>query len=413
MDELQSAYKKCHSTTTALINIVDDIYKAIDNSEITILILLDYSKAFDCANHRLILAKLKALGFHSDALAWIVSYLTDRAQKVKTNIGESRWVTLKNGVPQGSVLGPLLFTVLLYDVKRVIKHGKYHIYADDTQLYYKCKLGGIVNLINKINHDLSGVEQFSAKNCLKLNTTKSNFIIIGSHFNLEKLKNISFPPLIINNKIIERKSHVKNLGITFDEVLSWTKHVNLVVGKAYGKLKQGYKFKKFLSEEAKINLCEYYVLSQFNYCDVVYQNISDILKQKIQKVQNNCFRFIFGLRKYDHISDCFKTLDTLNMEGRRILHGLTLMFKIKKGLAPCYLGKRILLHSDNHKYDTRHKHNIVTERCFTAKRKKSFFPTFITLYNALSKVVGFDNITVFTFKRRIKKYLKSLNNDYA
>ena len=409
-DILQSAYKQFHSTTTALINIVDDIYKALDKSELTILILLDYSKAFDCANHRLILAKLKALGFHDDALAWILSYLTDRTQKVKTNTGESRWVTLKNGVPQGSVLGPLLFTVLVSDVKKVIEHGKYHLYADDTQLYYNGKVNDVVNLIDKINHDLAMVEQFSKNNCLKLNTTKSNFIIIGSSSNLVKLKKIYIPPLIINNKIIERKMHVRNLGITFDEVLSWTKHVNILVGKAYGKLKQGYRFRKFLSQEAKINLCEYYVLSQFNYCDVVYQNISDFLKLKIQKVQNNCFRFIFGLRKYDHISDCFQTLDTLNMEERRILHGLTLMHKINKKLAPRYLCDRIVHHSDNHKYNTRFKDNLVTERCWTSKRKNSFFSKFVLLYNNLSIEVGFNDITLSTFKKRIKKYLKTHKN---
>lgn len=409
-DNLQSAYKKYHSTTTALLNIVDDIYKGLDKSEITILILLDYSKAFDCANHRLILAKLKSLGFHNDALAWIVSYLTDRKQMVKTNSGESRWVILKNGVPQGSVLGPLLFTVLVSDVKKVINHGKYHLYADDTQLYYSCKVNDIVNVVNNINSDLAGVETFSKKNCLMLNTSKSNYIIIGSNINLVKLKKISFPNLIINGKIIERKIHVKNLGITFDEVLSWTKHVNLSIGKAYGKLKQVYRFKKFLSSEAKINVCECYVLSHFNYGDIIYQNMSDFLKRKIQKVQNNCFRFIFGRRKYDHISDCAQVLNTLNMEDRRILHSLTLIHKINENKAPDYLCKRILHNTDYHKYNTRYKNNIVTQRCWTSKRQKSFFPHFTKIYNDLSKEIGFKDITIETFKKRVKKYLKSQRN---
>jgi len=115
-DNLQSAYKPSHSTVTALLNVTDDIYECLENSELVFLVLLDYSKAFDCANHRLILAKLKAAGFRDDSLAWILSYLNGRRQKVTTNLGESSWTGMLNGVPQGSVLGPLLFTVLVSDL---------------------------------------------------------------------------------------------------------------------------------------------------------------------------------------------------------------------------------------------------------------------------------------------------------
>ena len=215
---------------------------------------------------------------------------------------------------------------------------------------------------------------------------------------------------MIDNKVIERKTHVKNLGITFDEVLSWTKHVNILVGKAYGKLKLAYRSKKNLSRDAKINLCEYYVLSHFNYCDVVYQNMSDLLKLKIQNVQHSCFRFIFDRRKYDHISDCFLKLDTLNMEQRRILHGLTLMYKINKKLAPSYLCDRIAHHTEIHNYNTRRKLNIVPERCISTKRKNSFFSKFIILYNGLPKKDDFNDITLLTFKKRTKEYLKSVKD---
>ena len=101
--------------------------------------------------------------------------------------------------------------------------------------------------------------------------------------------------------------------------------------------------------------------------------MSDILKRKIQKVQNSCFRFIFGLRKYDHISHCLTKLDTLNMEERRLLHGLCLMYKINRNVAPRYLCERIMLHSDNHTYNTRYRNNIIPQRCSTVKRKNAFF----------------------------------------
>ena len=260
----------------------DDIYECLENSELVFLVLLDYSKAFDCANHRLIIAKLKAAGFRDDALELVTSYLKDRRQKVITNEGESSWSEVFNGVPQGSVLGPLLFTVLVSDLSDAIKRGRYHMYADDTQLYYSCKLENVNSTISDINSDLDRISKFSKTNCLKLNAAKSKFIIIGSRHNLKQLKNTLLDPIKIDNKIIEREYEAKNLGITFDEELTWTRHVNLSIAKAYGKLKHGYRFRNFLNESSKFKLSETYILSQLNYGDVILQNLTVALQKKFK-----------------------------------------------------------------------------------------------------------------------------------
>ena len=409
LDKLQSAYKKFHSTNTALLNITDDIYQAMDKSQITILILLDYSKAFDCANHRLILAKLKAAGFQDEALSWILSYLLDRKQKVRTEFGESRWINIKNGVPQGSILGPLLFLVLVSDLYKSISNGHYHMYADDTQLYYHCKVNEVSSVITKINTDLQNVQLFSNNNCLKLNTGKSNFIVIGSRQNLKKpeLSEKNLPPVLLNNEIIERKYHVKNLGVIFDQFFSWQNHVNKIISSAYFKLRQVYRFKNFLSQESKVSVCETYVLCHLNYCDSVFYNITEFLKHKIQKVQNTCVRFIFSLRKYDHISSSLKSLDMLNMEDRRTLHGLTLMRKIKDKIAPVYLIERITLHENLHCYKTRHRNSIAIDKSKGALRQKSFFLFFSKLYNEITKNPKFLNKSLKTFQLHIKNHLKS------
>ena len=296
--------------------------------------MLDNSKAFDCANHRLILAKLKAAGFRNDSLQWIFSYLNGRHQKVSTSLGESSWCEVLNGVPQGSVLGPLLFTVLVSDLRDVIKRGRYHLYADDTQLYYSCNYENVNLTIKDINSDLERISTFSKKNCLKLNAEKSKFIIIGSRHNLKQIKNIQMDPIKIDNDIIEREYEARNLGVTIDEELTWIRHVNLCIAKAYGKLKHAFRFKNFLNQSSRLNLIETYILSQFNYGDIVLQNLSEQLQNKIQKIQNRCVRFAFGLRKYDHISAFIKNKKILNMKNRRLLHSLVLMFKIKNQKAP-------------------------------------------------------------------------------
>ena len=407
LDKHQSAYKRNHSTLTALLNICDDIYDALENTEVTILVLLDYSKAFDCANHQLILAKLQKYGFHKDALKWMQSYLTNRSQKVCTEEDSSPWKCMINGVPQGSILGPLLFTILISDIKLVIKNGKYHLYADDTQLYYKCKVNNISETIKKINSDLDGISDFSTRNCLKLNNDKSNYIIIGSHQNLVKLSKMTLPPVKIGNIPIERKNQVKNLGVIFDDTLSWDKHINKTIGKAYGKFKQVCRFKKFLSQDVKLNIGEMYIMSQFNYCDSLFLNASKILKNKIQKVQNNCLRFALNLRKYDHITTHRKHLGLLNMDDRRLLHSLTLMHKIVKKVAPSYLSNRIIQHADIHDHNTRNRLALAINNIRTAKKSNSFFGSIQKRYNTLSNNSDISHLTVETFKTKCKKHLQS------
>ena len=140
------------------------------------------------------------------------------------------------------------------------------MYADDTQIYYHCKWSQVANVIPKINQDLDQIVNFSTNNCLKLNADKSYFIIIGSKPNMKKLKDTILPPVLLDNDIIECKSCVKNVGVMFDENLSWNSHVNKMISTAYFKLKHSFRFKNFLTQQSKITVCEGYVLSHFNYC---------------------------------------------------------------------------------------------------------------------------------------------------
>ena len=366
---------------------------------------MDYSKAFDCANHRLILAKLKAAGFRGDSLSWVFSYLNGRRQKVVTGETESSWEDVFNGVPQGSVLGPLLFTVLVSDLKDAIKRGRYHMYADDTQLYYTCKCEDANETIDHINNDLGRVSTFSKSNCLKLNAEKSKYIIIGSRHNFKKLKDIQLNEIKIDNKTIEREYEAKNLGIVFDEELSWTRHVNLCTATAYGKLKHAYRFKNFLNENSKQKIIETYVLSQFNYGDIILQNLSEQLKNKIQKIQNRCVRYAFGLRKYDHISAFIKGKKILNMSNRRLLHNLTLMFKIKNKNAPNYLCNRIQNFAATHHHLTRNRLDINPPFARSKIRNMSYFINISKKYNIISRKIEVNNISLYTFKKRCREYL--------
>ena len=407
LDKFQSAYKEKHSTTTALVEITDHIFKAMDNSEITILVLLDYSKAFDCANHKLILAKLKSFGFNKSSLNWINSYLSNRSQQVVTDKGESSWIELLNGVPQGSILGPLLFTILVSDIANNIKHCRFHLYADDTQIYISGKLADINLMIQRLNTDLEKIAGFSSDNCLKLNEGKSVFIFLGSNSNISKINSMVLPNISINNKAIKRESVVKNLGILFDETMSWESEINKLISNGYFKLRQAYRFKNFLSKKSKILLVKSYILSNFNYSSIILQNIFKYQAIKIQKFQNACVRFILNLRKFDHISEGIKSLSLLKMDQVRYLQTLTFMHKIILGKAPVYLSEKIKFQGDHHSHLTRSRFNIRGTRFKTNYGRNCFFNSASREYNFIVNKLNItpNNCSIASFKSKLKKYL--------
>ena len=411
-DKFQSAYKKYHSTTTALLHILNELLNSIDNDEIVVMTLLDYSKAFDTANHKLILAKLRALGLQDTACDWIASYLSERTQMVSTAKGVSKEITLKNGVPQGSILGPILFTVLTSNIHKYIQHCQYHCYADDTQLYISGKVGEINTLIRQMNEDLASIAKFSKTNCLKLNYDKNKFIIFGSKSNLNRIDHIRLDTIVIDGQTVDRERVVRNLGLHMDERLNFEYHVNNMVKRAFGKLKTAWKYGKFLSAQSKRIIAECYILSQFNYLDVVWRTITKRLWNKIQRIQNNCVRFICNLRKYDHISCEFKQLNTLNMNNRATLHSLTQIYKCVSIKAPVYLTDKIKYVSSTHEHNTRQKHEILVGQFNTRYGQQSFFTKVSSMFNRLMYKLDLKEMTfVATFKKKVLNYLLTCQNN--
>ena len=361
LDPNQSAYKKNHSTQTALLKLCEDIYDCIDDSEITLLVLLDFSKAFDTVNHKLLLAKLNILGFQENTCSWILSYLSGRQQKVQTETESSSWSSIINGVPQGSILGPLLFTILISDMRLSIWNGSYITYADDTNLYWESAADAINETLAKANSVTSNISKYCTDNCLRLNEGKCKFMLIGTKPAIKKVNSMDLGDLKINDVCMERVTDAKVLGVTFDEVLSWRKQVNLCIRRAMSNFFQICRYRKFLNKEAKIILCESIVLSQFNYCDIVYSNMDKYLKYKIQKIQNLCLKFIFDIKKRDHVdyNSLKSELKWLDMNQRRLKHGLTLIYKILHGLAPNYLRDTFTLVSEIHSVNTRTSNNNI------------------------------------------------------
>lgn len=403
----QSGFRANYSCTTALINITDDIITANDTGLVTALVLLDFSKAFDTINHKILLAILYHFGFDETAISLLSNYLQGRRQCVVYKNNKSALRNLIHGVPQGSILGPLLYVIYSHNLCNSLKHCKYHQYADDTQIYLSFDPLNYMQACANINHDLDTLVEFAASHSLKINPSKSTLIIFGKS---GTKKNIMPPTLDIKIKDvpIPCTDSARNLGVTFDSNLRFRDHVTRCSSKAYGNLKLLYSNRQVLNKNIKKLLCDSLVLSLFNYCDALYGPCLDCeTSRKIQVVQNACLRFIYGIRRREHISHKLKEIKWSNMEQRRMLHTSVLYHKIITENSPPYLTNKIKYRSDVHNLNLRHRGLITPPVRHTEFFKRSFSFNIYILYNNLPD--NFKTLSVDSFKRHMSRWLLDQN----
>lgn len=395
----QSGFRPGFSCTTALLNITDEVVSNVDDGKLTLLILLDYSKAFDTINHGLLLGLLHYIGLSAKGVALIANYLSNREQRVSVGGTYSDCVEVTAGVPQGSVLGPLLFTIYTSQLEKHIQFCNSHFYADDTQLYMSFAPAEVLDACERINIDLENLAAISNKYCLSINPAKSKVILFGpqkSRNSVTGLVNIS-----VSNQAIPLVQSARSLGVEIDSSLRFDEHVNHMIRKAVCSLKLLYSSRQLLSKRNKILLCESLVLSHLNYADVVYGPCLTALNcQRLQRIQNSCIRLIFGLRKYDHVSDRFTALRWLNMTWRRRLHGCVLYHKVLSTKCPAYLYNKIGFRTDVHHLNLRHKNFISVPKHKTTVFRRSFSYNVANCLNSLS--VSLRGLNTEQFRFRIK-----------
>lgn len=396
----QSGFRTKHSCATALLTILDDILEATDRGESTALILIDYSKAFDTINHHLLFAILHFVGFSQEAIYLITCYLTNRQQYVEIGPDKSNLANIGCGVPQGSILGPLLFCIYTCNITACLKYCKPHLYADDTQVYFSFLPNRTRSAETCINEDLDRLVTISENHNLHINNDKSSLMIFGKSKNLVANDiNIS----IKNNKLVNTDV-AKNLGVILDTDLRFKKHISKCTQKAFSNLKSLYPHRHLLSQKLKIQLTDSLVLSHFNYCDTVYDSCLDKNDiYRIERIQKACLRFIYGIKKYCPVSYKLIEAKWLSMSLRRKLHSISLYHSILIHKSPQYLHNKIKYRSDVHNLNLRFRGLISPPPHRSTMYRRSFSFNIYFHYNKVPNYL--KSLGISSFKNKFKEHL--------
>ena len=336
LDTYQSAYRYAHSTETALIRVHHDIMEALDSGSQVALVLLDLTAAFDMVDHQLLLRRLQyTYGLSGTVLNWFASYLDGRTQCVKLGSSSSSRISMEHGVPQGSVLGPLLYSLFFAPVGNICRNHRiqYHCYADDLQIYLSVNSSDdMESKICMIEECIKDLELWIACNGLKLNPDKTELIVFHSkhspRFTVRAAGSLS---------TTAASPYIKNLGVYLDSSMSMTKHVDNIVRTCYLYIRNISRIRPYLSVKSCQSLVQAYVISRLDYCNSLLYSLPSRTISRLQRIQNNAARLIHRLNKRDHITESLITLHWLPVHLRSEFKILTTVFKILHGLAPTYL----------------------------------------------------------------------------
>ncbi len=340
-DKFQSAYRPGHSTQTALLRLTDDIRRGKDRRLLTALILFDFSKAFDSVCHVTLLRKLNRFGFSQGVLRWIASYLSCRAQAVRGEDGSlSSFRSLNRGLPQGSVLGPLLFSLFIRDITQELEPGVSHIvFADDLQIYVQGAFEDLQNTLRKLGTNALRISRWAEDNGLKLNVSKTQAIIFGTPVYVNRLEGSGVTSVPFGDSEIEIVPSVRSLGVVLDAKMNWKLHISSICKRANSLLYRLNQFRCSTNLELRVHLIQSLLFPIVDYCSLAYCDISGELNLKLQRVINMGIRYIYGIRKADHITPYRRELGWLTVKGRRDYFAGCLLYTIFATGRPTYLAE--------------------------------------------------------------------------
>ena len=392
----QFGFRRRHSTDLAIVTVVDSVLKSLEEKNVVLGIFMDLAKAFDTINHSILLRKLQNYGIRGTAHEWFKSYLNCRKQKVKYNEDVySSEIEITCGVPQGSIIGPILFLLYINDLYKSSNVFKFILFADDTNVFISGK--NINDIIKTANIELSKIKRWFDANQLSLNIDKTNYMVFGSKCN--GLNN----SLKIGGKTLKQVHSTSFLGVHIDDKLTWKKHiehVNIKVCKSIGILK---KLCNTLSKSSLIKLYKCLVLPHINYCNIVWGATHKTSLSNLFISQKKAIKIALHLPKRTPTNLLFERAKLNTINGINKIQTSIFMFKYKFNLLPCGFEGKYTYNSDVHQYHTRQSRCFHLPKISSNRSKMSLYFRGPNLWNMLPQSIQ-EIPSLQHFKNSVKTF---------
>ena len=386
----------------------------MENQKVTLLVLLDLSAAFDTVDHRILLDRLQFdFGISGSALNWIESYLSNRTQRIYIDGVLSSNFNLQFGVPQGSCLGPLLFSLYASKLFKIVESHlpNSHCYADETQLYIAFRSGNDLEetaAITAMESCIADISQGMHSDKLKLNSDKTECLLIGTRQQLQKVSNIS--TLSVGDSQIAPSCEVRNLGTWFDSKMSMLSHINKTCSSAFYYIYNMRRIRKYLSRSVTESLVHAFISSRIDYCNSLLYGLPNSHIMKLQRIQNAAARLVTGTNRFCHVTPLLFHLHWLPISYRIKFKILLLTFKCLYGQAPNYLVDFITIKKQS-RYSLRSNESIFLElpgiKTHPTLGDRAFQSAAPYLWNTLPSAIR--NVkTLDTFKTAVKTHFFNL-----
>ena len=398
----QSGFRSKYSCQTALTKIVDDLLKEMDKGNYTGILFLDFKKAFDVVNHCLLLSKLKVYKLDNLCLKWFTSYLSDRLQRVGMNNNMSTEKVVKFGIPQGSILGPLLFLLYINDLPLNLSHSVPDLYADDTTIHYSSK--SVKDICDTLNDDLINLHVWCNENDMVINTNKSNAMLVGTSRRLQSMQ-YDFE-VFYNDSLLKNVTCEKLLGVQIDNTLSWCQQIDKLCSLISSRIGLLTRLKLYIPVKGLCLFYNGYILPLFDYCCTIWGETTNTNLDKLFKLQKRAARIILDAQHDSPSKPLFKELGWLTLHNRIKYHRGVLMYKCINNIAPNYLSEMFKSCYDSTVYSLRStkSNRLFIQRPNTNFMKRTFQYSGTLLWNEIPlSLKNIQNIDVF--KKRYFEYL--------
>ena len=396
----QFAYKKNHSTETLMIKIVNDLLIAADEKEATVIMLLDLSAAFDTVDHTLLLNILeKEIGLRGNVLRWFNSFLKGRSQRIRLGKVTSESIIIMFGVPQGSVLGPVLFNLYIRSIYRCVRKLGFNIfgYADDHQILKSFRAEGQINVLtHELTRCFSLIKLWMNRFFLQLNDSKTQIIVCGPSKVLNEIQMQGVH--LTMGTTVRFASCVKNLGVQMDSNLTFEQQVVHLKQNCFRTLRNICKIRFLLTRSQLKTIVNSLVVSCLDYCNGLYFGIAERLINQLQLIQNAAAKAITKKYKYDHIGEDLKELHWLQIKRRVIFKIALLAYKSVNGLAPDYLQNMFQYSHHGHTL------KLIVPQYISTYGRRSFSYAGPKIFNNLpTNITSSDTVEIF--KSSLKTHL--------